>query len=89
MKKPGFDWQQHESAGQFLFDARNRLLTLYCDLSRAYPKSSQAVRTAKRALGALDGLRTELDNRVCSENRDLDNATRIYYRSAGRSEPER
>ena len=79
MKASGYDLKQHVSAGQFLFDTRNKLLALNCELSKAYGKTSRPATLAKRALVACDNLRNDLDNKVCAENPDCDDITKVYY----------
>ena len=79
MKKTGYDLKQHLSTGKYLFDTRNKLLSLFCDLSKAYGKASKPALLAKRALTACDGLRSDLDNKVCEENPDREGTTKVYY----------
>ena len=79
MKTSGYDWKQHVSAGHFLFDARDKLLALHCELSKAYGKTSRPATLAKRAMVACDNLRNDLDNKVCAENPDRDSAAKVYY----------
>jgi hypothetical protein len=71
--------EQHIKAGADLRAFRDIIAQLSTQIGFAYGKSKKVSRLAWRAYNALDDLRCELDNRVCDENRELEDVTRIYY----------
>ena len=80
MSKPGFTLDRHDAAGIVLSQMHNDLGRLYVDLGNAYPGSAKAVKLVERAQKAVDALRCELDNVVCRERPDYEDAIRVYYR---------
>src|ERR687886_1965165 len=66
--KKRFALKQHQELGFAVKLTRDFILALTVDLRNAYPMSHRAVKSASRALKALDTLKSELDELVCSEN---------------------
>lgn len=78
-KKPGLTVDQHEKLGLELQTMRDRLVSISVELGKAYPRTISIF--AAKAGENIDSLRNVLDDKVCQENPNLKNATKIYYRS--------
>lgn len=85
-KKPGFSLEQHEQLGLELQTMRDRLGEITVELSMAYPFKISDI--TKKAQWHLDSLRCILDDKVCEENQQSKDATRVYFR-AGRPDYQR
>lgn len=70
---------RHVEIGGQLQDAREQLLHLTVELSRAYPQTSKQVRAAQRAQEAVDELRNVLDGVSSNELPEEGWTTTIYY----------
>ena len=78
--KKRFTIEQHTETGKQLFEMRNSLIKLSCDILHFYPKKSKVVKLSSKALKAMDALRSELDNCVSRENPEASNeAVNVYY----------
>lgn len=78
-KKLGFTLEQHEKLGLELQTMRDSLVKITVEIGKAYPNKIAEI--ASKASDIIDSLRSALDDKVCIENRDLKDASRIYYRA--------
>lgn len=78
-KKPGLTLEQHEKLGLELQMMRDNLINISVKLSKAYPHKISAI--SSKAGETIDVLRSALDDKVCQENPNLKDVTKIYYRS--------
>ena len=78
-KKPGLPLEQHEKLGLELQVMRDRLVSITVELSKAYPHKISDI--ASKAYQVIDSLRNVLDDKVCGENPNFKNATKVYYRA--------
>lgn len=76
-KKTGFTIEQHEKLGPELQAMCARLGKIAVEVYKAYPEDIGAI--AQNACDATQALRNILDNKVCAENRDLEDPISIYY----------
>jgi len=65
-----FSLEQHQIAGQQIFNARVFFGELYIDLAKSYGKTATPVRLAEDIIDAIDRLRDSLNEVVCTENPD-------------------
>jgi hypothetical protein len=78
-KKPGLTLEQHEKLGLELQTMRDRLVNISVELSKAYPHKISDI--SSKASETIDVLRNALDDKVCQENPNFKDATKVYYRS--------
>ena len=78
---PGISWEEHLKLGRELYEMNERLTRLHVEVGNAYGVSSRVSKCLARAAESLSKLRSELDNRVCSEypNRSDHEVTHVYY----------
>lgn len=68
MTKPRMTLEEHQKLGAELKTIRSRVSTMVVDLSAEYPNTGKVVRRVEALGRAVENLRCELDNRVCTEN---------------------
>jgi len=78
-KKSGLTLERHETLGLELQTMRDKLVNIVVELSRAYPAKVSGI--ASKACDTIDSLRSALDDKVCAENKDFTDATKVYYRA--------
>lgn len=80
-----FSLEQHQIAGQQIFNARVFFGELYIDLAKSYGKTATPVRLAEDIIDAIDRLRDSLNEVVCTENPDREERelNRCYYSIGG------
>ena len=64
MAKQKFSFPKHKDTGSKLKRAREVLNTLSVEILNSYPGTSKACRCAKKAIKAIDELRSELDSQL-------------------------
>lgn len=79
-----FTLEEHAELGEALKNCRKTLMDAAIRVPNTYGFRTPAARLAEQALKALDALRCELDNRVCSEqpmpaHGSPDRILKIYY----------
>ncbi len=78
-QKKGFSLDQHNELGKELYEMTQRLTSLGFELEQAYNKKTAGL--AFQAWNVLNELRSQMDEHVFKENRDLttnENAG-VYY----------
>jgi hypothetical protein len=82
VKKPKFSFDKYKNIGSKLKRIRNDLLTLSVEVDNAYPHTSKVARGSTKAVEALDKLRSDLENQMCTDypaETSGDNWKGIFY----------
>jgi hypothetical protein len=78
MQKKGLTIERHKELGQELFDIRDKLVNISCELGRAYPVKAGFDRQLGQVIQKIDAVRGMLDEHFYNEH-PKDFNIRIYY----------
>ena len=78
-ERKGLTPQEHWELGSVISEFRTRMMCSRSPVWNRYNKTSRQVRLLDRMLRALDNFKSAMDDAVCGEYRDFQQATRVYY----------
>ena len=78
-KKPGFTFARHQQVGPELAKAHNLIRELWCEVSKAYGKTSKVGRSIFRLTKAMDGFTSDLDDCIHREVQGVPELFDVYY----------
>lgn len=79
MKLQKFSEVEHIETGSKLLDMDRMINAISLQLAHAYGANSTETKRARRIRSELLQLRSQLENRLCSERPDMRSATHVYF----------